>query len=225
MLSLGVLSGCAGLTQFSATSLHYGHDLTKKDSDYAAALSKMKETDANKKRDLRDEIDRRLRVIDLNFDAFVAALSKESVRANFGVAVAQVGLGAAGALVWHRRPARFYRLGVRWHSAGVWQGGSVRPSILRPAGSNDRQSKGASGDDLQGPFQRGSVDDYSLSAAMQDIDGSYFAGTLPGAVVATSADATKKKAEAEDLLAPAESVRIGRRRCRPVAEQASLAGR
>ena len=46
-----------------------------------------------------------------------------------------------------------------------------------------------------------SVDDYSLSAAMQDIDGYYFAGTLPGAVVATSADATKKKAEAEDLLA------------------------
>ena len=97
LLSLGVLSGCAGLTQFPATSLHYGHDLTKKDPDYAAALGEiMKETDANKKRDLRNaEIDRRLRVIDLNFDAFVAALSKESVRANFGVAVAQVGLERA----------------------------------------------------------------------------------------------------------------------------------
>jgi hypothetical protein len=101
LLSLLTLSGCAGLRQFPQTPMKYSEDLKARDGDYDAALQAIaSEADENKQRQLRNtEIDRRVRVIDLNFEAFVEALAKENVRANFGLAVTRIGVGAAGALV------------------------------------------------------------------------------------------------------------------------------
>ena len=45
------------------------------------------------------------------------------------------------------------------------------------------------------------INEYTLMEADHDIESYYFAGSLPGAVVATSADAKVKNDEAEDRLA------------------------
>ena len=42
-------------------------------------------------------IDKRLAGIDANFKEFQMALAQENVRADFGIAVVQVGIGGAGA--------------------------------------------------------------------------------------------------------------------------------
>ena len=101
--SLGmVVAACTGLQQFPKVSKDYAADLKKIDPDYEKALAKInaKDVSENEKERIRnEEIDRRLRVIDLNFSEFRRGLAKEGVAADFGVALVQLGLGGAGSLV------------------------------------------------------------------------------------------------------------------------------
>ena len=101
--SLGmVVAACTGLQQFPKVSKDYAADLKKIDPDYEKALAKInaKNVSENEKERIRnEEIDRRLRVIDLNFSEFRRGLAKEGVAADFGVALVQLGLGGAGSLV------------------------------------------------------------------------------------------------------------------------------
>lgn len=46
-----------------------------------------------------------------------------------------------------------------------------------------------------------SMEEYTLSNAMEDVETYFRAGSIPGSVTATSEDASKKKDEAEDKLA------------------------
>ena len=100
-LVLGV-GGCAGLQQFPEVSKSAEADLATRDPDYLRVQAKIEKAEDNpeKQKQIRnDEIDRRLRIIDLNFQAFQTKLARENVQADFGVSVVQIGVGVTGALV------------------------------------------------------------------------------------------------------------------------------
>ena len=203
VLSLWAITGCAGLTQFPVTSVKYQEDLKVKDPDYDAAVTVIGKasTDEARVQARNDEIDRRLRVIDLNFDAFVEALAKENVRANFGIALAQVGLGAAGSLV--GETASQILSAASGGLAGAQQAYG-KAILYDQAFSALLAQMMASRKAVLVKIYEGraaTIGDYPLSTAVQDIGAYYFAGTLPGAVVATSADAKVKNDQAEDKLA------------------------
>ena len=197
------LDGCTGLEQFPSTSTDYVGDLGKLDPDYRKALDEIKQAAGNPEQQklLRDlEIDRRLRVIDLNFSEFRKGLAKEKVAADFGVAVVQVGVGAAGALV-----AETVSQILSAASGGL-------------AGAQQAYSKAALYDQTLSALlaqmiasQRAvlvkiyegraqGIDVYPLSAAVKDLEAYEFAGSLPGAVIATSADAKVKIDQADKEL-------------------------
>lgn len=204
VLSLFVISGCAGLRQFPETSQKYADDLKAKDTDYDTALRAITTAagDPIKQRQVRnDEIDRRIRVIDRNFEAFVEALAKENVRANFGLALTQIGVGAAGALV--AETASQILSAVSAGLAGSQQ--AYGKTVLYDQTFSALLAQMiASRKAILVKIYEGraaSMEEYPLAAAVQDLDAYYFAGTLPGAVVATSADAKVKNDRAEDALA------------------------
>jgi len=65
------------------------------------SLTETANTGANEDQQVRirnNEIDKRLAVIDANFENFRIALSQENVKADFGVSLVEVGVGGAGAL-------------------------------------------------------------------------------------------------------------------------------
>ena len=96
------LGGCTALEQFPAVSANYKTDLTAQDPNYADALDLIKAAAANpdeQERIRNEEIDRRLRVIDLNFTKFETGLAQENVQVGFLVSVVEVGVGVTGALV------------------------------------------------------------------------------------------------------------------------------
>lgn len=198
------ISGCAGLRQFPEGSLKYSDDLKTKDADYDAALRAMTApgVNAGSPRDLRNaEIDRRIRVIDVNFDAFVEALAKENVRANFGLSLVQIGVGAAGALAAETVSQILSAVSGGLAGAQAAYGKTVLydqtySALLAQmiAGRKALLVKIYEG-------RAASIDEYPLPAAAQDLDAYYFAGTLPGAIVATSADAKVKQDRADDALA------------------------
>lgn len=200
LIAVLTLGGCAGLKQFPSTSTDYVGDLKKLDDDYGKALDEIKKVaaDPEKQKRIRNlEIDRRLRVIDRNFDEFRKGLSKENVTVDFVTSVVEVGVGGAGALV----------AGTASQILSAASGGL--------AGAQQAYSKAALFDKTlsallaqmiagrkavlvtiyEGRAQ--GIDNYPLSAAVQALDAYAFAGSLPGALVATSADATIKKNQAD----------------------------
>ena len=93
------LSGCAGLQQFPEVATDYTAALQAQDPAYDAALAASSQPGADKVSIRNALIDARIRVLDLNFADFERKLAQENVTANFGVAVVQVVVGGAGALV------------------------------------------------------------------------------------------------------------------------------
>ncbi len=158
--------------------------------------------DANEKKRIRnEEIERRLAVIDANFKNFEIALAKENVQVDFLVAVVQVGVGGAGALV--AETASQMLSAATAGLAGAQEAYS-KAALFEKALSALLQQMIASRKAILVQIYQGrtqSIDEYPLSAAVQDLDAYYFAGSLPGAIVATSADATVKNNEAQDKLA------------------------
>jgi hypothetical protein len=201
-LMLGV-GGCVGLQQYPKVSTSAETDLTTRDADYLQVLARIAEAGSpEKQKQLRNEaIDKRLRVIDLNFQDFETALAKENVRADFGIAAVQVGLGAAGALV--SETASQILSAVSGGLAGT-QAAYGRAALFNQAFPALLAQMIASRNAVLVLIYEGktrTLEEYPLATAIRDLDAYYFAGSLPGAVVATSADATAKNAAAEDRLA------------------------
>jgi hypothetical protein len=193
-------TGCAGLKQFPDTATDFKLDLQTKDPAYSAALDDMSKSGADSVAIRNRMIDERLRVIDVRFGEFQRALVRENVTANFGVGVTQVVVGGVGALV-HETASQILSaasgalagaqqayskaaLFEQTMSALLAQMIAARKSVL--INIVDGRSKG--------------IAEYPLSTAARDLEAYYFAGSLPGAIVATSADATVKNDDAEAKL-------------------------
>lgn len=198
------LGGCTGLQQFPQVSTSAEADLATRDAAYLRVLGSITPAGVKpeeQKRLRNEEIDKRLRVIDVHFQDFEMALAKEHVQADFGMAVAQLGVGGAGALV--SGATSQILSAVSAGLAGTQQAygkaalfNQAFPALLAQMVASRKAV-------LVRLYENRarSIEEYPLAAAMQDLDAYYFAGSLPGAVVATSADAKKKNDEAEDRLA------------------------
>lgn len=206
------LVGCAGLDQFPDVSKNYDEALEKLDPGYSAALNRIYGiTDnngtptavapADQKRIRNQEIDKRLAVIDANFKKFEIALAKQNVRADFGVSVLEIGIGGAGALV--SESASQILSAVSSGLAGS-KAAYSKAVLYEKALSALLAQMVASRNSVLVRIYQGrtrSHDDYPLSAAMHDLDAYYFAGSLPGAILGTSADASVKNDEAQKKIA------------------------
>lgn len=203
LLVLG-LGGCAGLQQFPQVSTDAEADLATRDADYLRVLGRITPAGVNpeEQKRLRNEaIDKRLRVIDLNFQDFEMVLAKEHVQADFGMAVVQLGVGGAGALV--SGTTSQILSAVSGGLAGTQQAYSKAALFNQAFPALLAQMVASRKAVLVQIYERRtrSIEEYPLAAAMQDLDAYYFAGSLPGAIVATSADAKTKNDAAEDRLA------------------------
>lgn len=193
-------TGCAGLKQFPDTATDFKLDLKTKDPAYSAALDEMSKSGADPVAIRNRMIEERLRVIDIRFAEFQQALSRENVTANFGVAAAQVVIGGAGALV-HETASQILSA-VSGALAGTQQAYSKAALFEQTMSALLAQMIAARNSVLVKIVDgRGKgIDEYPLSAAASDLEAYYFAGSLPGAVVATSADAKVKNDDAEKKL-------------------------
>ncbi len=193
-------TGCAGLKQFPDTATDFKADLIAKDPAYATALDTMAQSGADKVAIRNRMIEERLRVIDLRFGEFQRALSRENVTANFGIATAQIVIGGAGALV-HETASQILSA-ISGALAGTQQAYSKAALFEQTMSALLAQMIAARNSVLVKIVEgRGKgIDEYPLSAAARDLEAYYFAGSLPGAIVATSADAKVKNDAAETKL-------------------------
>lgn len=197
------LGACTGLQQFPQVSEDYSGDLTKHDLAYDTALTAINAASADadeQKRIRNEEIDRRLRVIDLNFSEFRRGLATEGVAADFGIAVVQLGLGGAGALV--SQTASQILSAVSGGLAGTQQAYSKAALYEKTVSALLAQMIASRKAVLVLIFtgRTQGIDDYPLSAAVLDLEAYQYAGSLPGAVIATAADAQVKNDQAQTQL-------------------------
>lgn len=196
------LIGCAGFRQFPERSENSGVDLAAHDPEYAKALADISITsDPEAKQAIRNRlVSERIRLIDLHFEEFERSLAQENVVAKFGTAAITVGLGAAGAVA----------------GGGASQAMSAATAAL--TGTKEAYDKVALFDQampallaqmiatreailvriLSGMQQ--SITDYPLVLAVRDTCSYYLAGSIPGAIMATSSDASNKADRAAEEL-------------------------
>ncbi len=202
VVALFTICGCAGLNQFPIPVENPAAELKKRDPEYFATVNAIEKATAPEAKKLRNgEITRRLKVVDDNFEDFRAKLAKENVKADFGVSIVAVGAGAAGSLV--SETASQILSAVSGGLAGA-QAAYTKAALFDKALPSLLAQMEASRQAVSVKIFEGmtkSIDEYSLAEASHDIDSYYLAGSLPGAVIATSADAKVKKDEAEDQLA------------------------
>lgn len=199
----GLLGGCAGLSQFPVASTNYEEDIKDLDPNYNDALTEIQDAAGNptKQAQIRnEEIDRRLRVIDLHFADFEKGLARENVGADFLVGVTEVGVGAAGALVAETVSQILSAVsgGLAGTRAAYTKAALFDKTLSALLGQMIAGRKTVLTRILDGRKLR--IDQYPLSAAVQDLEAYAFAGSLPGAVVGTSADAKVKNDQAEKNL-------------------------
>ncbi|MEM7226881.1 MAG: hypothetical protein AAF495_28175 [Pseudomonadota bacterium] len=217
MFAVMVLSACTGLQQFPEHSKDYKASLKTLDPDYETALNAINEAHGNldeQKRIRNEEIDRRLAVIDANFREFEVALAKENVTAEFLVAVVGVGVGGAGALV--GETASQILSAVSGGLAGA-QAAYGKAALYEKALSALLSQMIAGRKTVLVLIlerRKQSIDNYPLSAAIHDLDAYYFAGSLPGAIVSTAADAKVKDDEATILLGEITKTAVSEKRFR-----------
>ena len=198
-----VTGGCAGLRQFPKVSHNAAKELKIEDPDYLKALSEISKNTGNpelQKQFRNEEIDRRLRIIDLNFKEFEAALARENVTAEFGVTVVQAGVGSAGALV--SQTSSQILSAVSGGLAGT-QAAYGKAALFNRTFSAMLAQMIASRNTVLVQIYEGKrrgIEEYPLATAIRDLEDYYFAGSLPGAIVATAADAKKKNDVAKDKL-------------------------
>ena len=206
-MAVFALAGCTGLEQFPEQlppeTTSYETALNDLDEDYAKALTDIDKATGKpeKQKRIRNlEIDRRLAVIDANFEKFQIALAQENVQVDFGVALVGIGVGGAGALV--SETASQILSAVSGDLSGA-QAAYGKAALYEKAISALLQQMIAGCSTMLAQIYIGrqsSNEDYPLSAAVHDLDAYYFAGSLPGAIVAASADAQVKNAEATNIL-------------------------
>ena len=207
LVSALALGGCTALQQFPEVSDNYITELGTDDPDYAEALAKIYPDDSSavdaevKKRVRNALIETRMAVIDTNFQEFQIALAQENVQVDFLVSVAEVAVGGAGALV--SETASRILSAVSGGLAGG-QAAYSKAALYEKALSALLAQMIASRKAILvriNERRNMSYAEYWLSDAKNDLDAYLFAGSLPGAIVATSADAQVKNDEAEDKLA------------------------
>lgn len=202
-LSLGLPSifGCAGLTQFPAAPKDYNVALNDLDAEYATTLDRIYGKNPTEQKKIRQlMMERRMAVIDANFKIFQAGLVKENVQGEFGVALTGVGVGAAGSLV--GQTASQILSAVSGGLAGA-QAAYGKAALYENAMSAlVAQMQAARKAVAAQIFERWDLDldKYPMWMARMDLDAYYFAGSLPGAILATAADAKNKESEADAIL-------------------------
>lgn len=203
------LVGCAGLRQFPQVTTDHDATLRELDLDYAKTIDLIYGKDDTPKavgdgtqaRLLRNRMmERRMAVIDAYFKEFQAGLVKENVRADFLIALVGVGVGGAGALV--SETASQILSAVSGGLAGG-QAAYSKAVLYDKAMSALIAQMQASRKVIAGQiFQRWAldIDKYPMWMARTDLDAYYFAGSLPGAILSTAADAGVKERQAENEL-------------------------
>jgi hypothetical protein len=203
------LGGCAGLTQFPTVERDYNASLRGLDADYAATLDTLygpdgtpvTNVDAGKAKVIRNKmIERRMAVIDAHFKEFQAGLVKENVRADFGIALVGIGVGAAGSLV--AETASQILSAISGGLAGAQA--AYGKAVLYDKAMSALLAQMQAGRKIIAVqiFQRWNqdLDQYPMWMARTDLEAYYFAGSLPGAILGTAADAKRKEAEADAVL-------------------------
>jgi hypothetical protein len=201
------LVGCAGLRQFPETSQDT-KALETLDEEYNKALVKAygtvdepKAVDATLRRDIRNRlIEGRMAVIDAHFKTFEAGLVKENVRVDFGLALVGIGVGAAGSLVAQTASQILSAVSGGLAGAQAAYGKSVLyDKALSALVAQMHAGRKAIAAQI---FQRWALDieKYPMWMARTDLDAYYFAGSLPGAILSTAADAKTKEVQADAIL-------------------------
>lgn len=197
------LGGCAGLRQFPETSTDYTAALTTLDRDYASALAELYKpgTSASEARVVRNRlIETRMAVIDAHFKEFQAGLVKETVRAEFMLSLAGIAVGGAGALV--AETASQIMSAVSGGLAGAQA--AYSKSVFYDKAMSALLAQMQAGRKVVAAqiYQRWGqgIDQYPMWMARSDLEAYYFAGSLPGALISTAADAKVKEAQAEVAL-------------------------
>jgi hypothetical protein len=199
------LGGCAGLTQFPEVTKNYDVALRDLDADYATTLDRIYGKNvvaAAEAKQIRSEMmERRMAVIDANFKDFQAGLVKENVRAEFGIALLGIAVGAAGSQVAETASQILSAVSGGLAGAQAAYGKAVlydkAMSALLAQMQAGRKAVAAQ------IFERWNqdLDQYPMWMARTDLEAYYFAGSLPGAILGTAADAKVKNDDAEDRLA------------------------
>lgn len=208
LIALGILglalAGCrsSALNQFPEPTVAFKTDLRKLDQEYEELLQKIycQENDEAKRKIRNKAIERAKRVIDIRFERFRQALAKQEVKADFGTNLISIGAGAAGALV-GESASRILSAVNASVSGGKEAFDSVAfyeqtmPALLAQmiATRNELLVLIRSG-------MMQSYEDYPLVLAMEHLQAYEFAGSVPGAVIAISADANDKNDKAAVIL-------------------------
>lgn len=198
------LCGCVGLKQFPETSKDNNAALATLDKDYADALQEiygLAGSDAPKAKSIRNRmIETRMAVIDAYFREFQAGLVQENVKLDFGTSVFGVVVGAAGSLV-HETASQILSA-VSGGLAGA-QAAYGKSVLYDKAMSALLAQMHAARKTIQAQiYQRWGqdLDGYPMWMARTDLEAYYFAGSLPGAIIATAADAKTKEGQADTIL-------------------------
>jgi len=178
------------------------------DEEYNKALIKAygtvddpKAGDAALQKAIRNRlIEGRMAVIDAHFKTFEAGLVKENVRVDFGLALIGIGVGAAGSLV--AQTASQILSAVSGGIAGAQA--AYGKSVLYDKALSALVAQMHAGRKTIAAhiFQRWTLDieKYPMWMARTDLDAYYFAGSLPGAILGTAADAKTKEAQADAIM-------------------------
>ena len=197
------LGGCAGLKQFPETSENYAADLPKLDKEYHIALGAVYATGTTaleQKRVRNEMIERRMAVIDVHFRNFEKSLARDNASTDFGVALVGVGVGAAGSLV--AETTSQILSAVSGGLAGAYAAYGKAVLYDKALSALIAQMHASRKSIAAGIFERWDLglEKYPLWVARRDLDAYLFAGSLPGAILATSADAKVKEEEADAIL-------------------------
>ncbi len=203
------LAGCAGLRQFPEVPPDPDKALHDLDPGYEKALAQIygpaggnaPQVSAEQQKRIRNRlIETRMAVIDANFKIFEAALVKENVRVDFGIAVVGIGVGAAGSLVAETASQILSAVSGGLAGAQAAYGKAVLyDKALSALVAQMHASRKTMAAQIFGRWTL-DIDSYPPALARTDLDAYYFAGTLPGAILATAADAKVKDAQADVRL-------------------------
>ena len=208
VVSFGLV-GCAGLRQFPEVTKDHENTLKTLDKDYADAVDAIYGTkeapkqsiDAAQAKAVRNRmIETRMAVIDVYFKEFQSDLVKENVRAEFLIALIGVGVGGAGALV--SETASQILSAVSGGLAGGQAAYSKAVLYDKAMSALVAQMQASRKVIKVQIFERWAqdIDKYPMWMARTDLEAYYFAGSVPGAIISTAADAKVKDAEADAKL-------------------------
>lgn len=200
LMTVASLTGCTGLQQFPDTSKDYAADLETLDPNYVQALKTIYAGTLTPKQVRNQLIDTRLAVLDEHYEKFEAGLTKDNVRVELGVALVGVGVGGVGSFVSETASQILSAVSGGLAGASSAYGKAVLyDNTLKALIAQMRAGRAVIRAQI---FQRWDLDTnaYPLWLARQDLEAYQFAGSLPGAILATSADAKEKQDTADAIL-------------------------